>query len=100
MNTTPVYVFAKWLVNENSLTEVLTLMKEVAAQSREEEGCLLYNIHQSNTVERVILLYEGYVNQAAVEEHRNTPHFRDIVLKKIVPLLAEREVTLTTAPLV
>lgn len=92
MNQAPIYVFAKWHVQPGHLQQVLQLLKTVIIQSRNEPGNLLYNAHQSQTDENIIALYEAYTGNDAVEHHRNTPHFKQIVLAQIVPLLAGREV--------
>ena len=39
----------------------------------------------------LILLYEHYVDQSALEAHRNTPHFKEIIDGSIAPLLDKRE---------
>ena len=43
--------------------------------------------HQATENPDLFLLYEHYVNQAALEGHRNTPHFKEIIKGSIVPLL-------------
>ena len=40
MNTIPVYVFAKWQVKQGHLATVLSLLKQAAQKSQEEEGNL------------------------------------------------------------
>ena len=92
MNQVPVYVFAKWQVKEGQLKTVLNLMAEVAQKSREEKGNLFYKIHQSHTDANTLLLFEGYTDHAAVEEHRNSPYFQQLVVGQIVPNLVSREV--------
>ena len=37
------------------------------------------------------VLYEQYVDEAAFEAHRQSPHFREYIEGGVVPLLAERE---------
>lgn len=96
MNQQPVYVFAKWQVKEGRLDTVLELLTEVAAQSRKEAGNLFYKIHQSNTAANTLVLFEGYSNEAAVELHRNSEHFKNLVIEKIVPELENREVIVTS----
>lgn len=96
MNTKPVYTFAKWQVKEGNLETILPLLAEVAKKSRAEKGNLLYKVHQSNTDVNTILLYEGYKDEAAVEEHRRSDYFQAIVIERIVPLLEKREVVLAT----
>jgi autoinducer 2-degrading protein len=94
MSTKPVFVFAKWQVKQGNLAMVLSLLEQVAQKSQEEEGNLHYRIHQSTGDANTILLYEGYVDDAAAEKHRNSDHFQEIVIKSIVPLLDNREVVM------
>ena|SRR6218665_2209843 len=96
MSQKPVHVFAKWQVKDGQLSTVLPLLEEVTKKSTEEAGNLFYKVHQSNSDANTLILFEGYSNEAAVAEHRNTAHFQEIVIGKIVPLLESREVTLTT----
>ena len=95
MTTIPVCVFAKWQVKQGNLEMVLSLLEEAARLSREEKGNLVYNLHQSTGDPHTILLYEGYVDEAAAQEHRASGHFQEIVVKSIVPLLETREVIVT-----
>ena len=96
MSTQPIHVFAKWQVKEGQLNTVLQLLREVAKKSNREEGNLFYNINQSNSDANTLLLFEGYTNEQALAEHRNSEHFQTLVIGQIVPLLAEREVILAT----
>ncbi|MFT3680809.1 MAG: putative quinol monooxygenase [Ferruginibacter sp.] len=96
MSTKPVYTFAKWQVKEGHLETVLKLLAEVAAATRKEKGNLFYKIHQGNTDANTLLLYEGYIDTAAVEEHRNADYFQKIVVGGIVPNLESREVVLAS----
>ena len=56
-----------------------------------EPGCKLYQANRSTENRDLFLLYEHYADQAALEAHRNTPHFREIIERTIVPLLEKRE---------
>lgn len=96
MEQKPVYVFAKWQVKEGKLDLVLKLLAEVAKKSTEEKGNLFYKIHQSNSEVNTLILYEGYTNEAAVEEHRNSAHFQNLVIGNIIPSLENREVILAS----
>ncbi len=90
-----IYTFAKWEVKEEHLQEVLKLLPELAEKSRAEQGNLFYNIHQSLSDTHTLLLSEAYADENALEEHRASEHFKNLVVKRIVPLLEKREVTLT-----
>lgn len=92
MNQNAVFVHARWQVKEGKLDAVLRLMKEASEKSSQEEGNLFYTLHQAQEDHYTIILYEGYTNAEAVEIHRNSEHFKNIVLEQVVPLLEKREV--------
>lgn len=94
MDQTAVFVHAKWLIKEGKLDAVLHLMKEAVEKSTLEEGNLFYKLHQSQSDQNTLILFEGYTNADAVEIHRNSEHFKNIVLEQVVPLLENREVIL------
>jgi len=95
-NQNPIHVFATWKVREGETENVLKILREVHNESVKEEGNLFYKVHQSTTDLNTIILFEGYTNEEAIAEHRNSAHFQDLVLGKIVPLLENREVVLAT----
>lgn len=94
MDQKTVYVHAKWQVKEGKLDAVLHLMKEAAEKSTQEEGNLFYKLHQSQSNEHTLILFEGYKDASSVDAHRNSEHFKNIVLEQVVPLLEDREVIL------
>ncbi len=96
MEQKPVYVFAKWLVKEGKIALVLNLLAEVAKKSTQEKGNLFYKIHQSNSEPNTLILFEGYTDEAAVDEHRNSAHFQNLVIGTIIPNLENREVILAS----
>lgn len=75
---------------------VLNLLAEVAKKSIEEKGNLFYNIHQSNSDVNTLILFEGYTDGSAVEDHRNSAYFQNLVIGQIIPNLEHREVILTS----
>ena len=96
MSKKPVYTFAKWQVKEGQLVVVLELLADLTAKSMAEEGNLLYKIHQSISDTNTLILFEGYKDESALAEHRNSEHFQTLVLGKIIPLLEDREIVETT----
>lgn len=85
-------VVARYRTKEGEENTVLPLLDTVAAASRQEPGNLAYRVHQGTEDPRAIVLYEEYVSEAAFTEHCATPHFQEIVLGKVVPLLDSRDV--------
>ena len=96
MGKKSVYTFATWRVKQGQLAAVLTSLAELMVKSTAEEGNLLYQIHQSNTDANTLILFEGYQDESALAEHRNSEHFQALVIGKIVPLLESREIVITT----
>ena len=94
MSEQAIYVYAKWQVKEGKLDAVLEIMKEAAQKSSVEKGNLFYKIHQSQTDQNTLILFEGYENESALEFHKNSEHYQNLVAKQIVPLLENREVIL------
>ncbi|KQR70715.1 putative quinol monooxygenase [Pedobacter sp. Leaf176] len=95
-NQNPIHVFATWKVKEGNIENILEILKTVSAESIKEEGNLFYKIHQGNTDSNTIVLFEGYANEAALDEHRNSAHYKDLVVGQLIPLLESREVILTS----
>jgi quinol monooxygenase YgiN len=94
MNELAIYVYAQWNVKEGKLDEVLHVLTQAAKKSSEEKGNLFYKIHQSKSDQNTLILFEGYENETALEFHKNSEHYQNLVVKEIVPLLESREVIL------
>jgi quinol monooxygenase YgiN len=70
---------------KTSLESMAPLVKQL------EPGCALYQVSRSNDNPDLFLLYEQYVDEAALQAHRETPHFKEIVEGTVIPLLEKRE---------
>jgi quinol monooxygenase YgiN len=69
--------------------EVAELFAKLTEESREELGCAMYQVHQHRTEPRRFFIYEQYKDDAALEAHRNAPHFLQYA-KKELPKIADR----------
>ncbi|MFT3796151.1 putative quinol monooxygenase [Flavobacterium sp.] len=96
MKKQPVYVFAKWTVKQGQLDAVLKLLPNPIEKSRKEAGNLMYNIYQERSDSNVLFLFEGYADEDALEQHRASDYFQNVIVKQIVPLLERREVQLAS----
>ncbi|MCQ8833912.1 putative quinol monooxygenase [Streptomyces malaysiensis] len=85
-------VVARYRTKEGEENTVLTLLDTMAAASRQEPGNLAYRVHQGAEDPRTIVLYEEYVREADFTAHCATPHFQEIVLGTVLPLLESRDV--------
>lgn len=72
--------------------EIEANLKRMAPLVKEHEpGCALYQACRSKDNPDQFLLYEHYVDDAALAAHRETPHFKQIIEGTIIPLLEKRE---------
>jgi autoinducer 2-degrading protein len=88
-----IVLIAKYYLNDAAdldgiTADLVTMGGEVAAN---EPGCALYHASRSTERDDLIVLYEHYVDAAALAGHRETPHFKEIIEGRIVPKLAKRE---------
>lgn len=87
-----VLVAKYYLRSAEDMPAVLEAVDEMAERVRlEEPSCVLYQASRSAEREDLVLLYEHYVDEGAMLAHRETPHFKDVIERRIVPLLAQRE---------
>lgn len=58
--------------------QVESLLRGMVQNTRREPGCLRYDLSKTQRDERdVFVLFEKYRDQAALEAHRETPHYKD-----------------------
>ena len=55
--------------------EIATTLRELAAASRQEPGCVSFVPHRVESDPDTIVIYEQYRDQAAADAHRASPHF-------------------------
>jgi quinol monooxygenase YgiN len=97
-NGKPVVLFVEFQFDAKDMDFAIELLTEMQNQTYEnEEGCLTYDILLSKENPNTIFIYECYENNAAVELHNNAPYFKDIVVKKLVPLIKSQKI-LTLSP--
>ena len=58
---------------EDEVTRVLSILQ---TESRKEPGCAMYVVHRGHEDRSRFFIYEEYKDDAALEAHRNTPHFK------------------------
>ncbi|NUU01968.1 putative quinol monooxygenase [Herbaspirillum robiniae] len=97
MNAAAITVVARWQPAPDALGEVLELCAQMRRQSLEEPGCLGYEAYQSLDEPRSVLLVERYRDEAALEAHKQSAHYRALVVERVLPLLAERKVDILRA---
>jgi len=90
-------IIARWQVGVESLGALLALVAELRQRSLEEPGCLGYEVLRSDEPPAAgqpheLVLLERYRDVAALEAHRGSPHYRELLVTQILPLLSARRV--------
>jgi quinol monooxygenase YgiN len=84
-------IIVRFQVKDGFVDEVIAALNDAAGPSRQEPGCHVYIANQSLEDSNVVVMYEVYDDEAALEAHRETQHFKDIVAARVLPHLASRE---------
>jgi quinol monooxygenase YgiN len=74
--------------------EVLDSFHKLTEATRREPGCINYVVQRSKENPRRYLIYEQYKDQAALDAHRATPHFKDHATNGFFPFVELREAEL------
>jgi quinol monooxygenase YgiN len=85
-------VIARYTIAAGHEEDVLNLVLTLAASSRGEPGNVSFAGYQQIDNPREVVLLERYASRDAFAAHRETAHFQDLVLGRIVPLLDRRVV--------
>jgi quinol monooxygenase YgiN len=84
-------IIARFKVKPGNVAEVISLLGKAAGPSRQEPGCHLYIANQDLSDPDMIVMYEQYDDEAAFQAHLDSPHCKEIVVGKVVPLLESRQ---------
>ena len=72
-----------WMANSGHEAEVAQIFMKLQEASRQEPGCLMYIVHRHRTDPRIFFIYEQYRNDAALEAHRQSPHFQQYAIDEL-----------------
>lgn len=85
-----VLVVARHTMTAGKEEEVLALLPKLVAAVRTEPGNISFTAYRQLDEPRTYLLLERYTSREAFAAHRETDHFKELVLGEIVPRLDER----------
>ncbi len=78
-----------WIARGGHEAEVAGLFRHLTEQTLVEPGCRMFLVHRHMSEPRRFFIYEQYDDEAALDAHRSTPYFQQIV-KSDLPQLADR----------
>jgi quinol monooxygenase YgiN len=79
-----------YVAQEGREAELAARLREMTGHTRQEPGCRAYITHQSQKDPRKFVLYEQYVDEAALDAHRTSEYFKRIVQGEYNDLLESR----------
>jgi quinol monooxygenase YgiN len=85
-------VIAHHTMKEGEEPEVLALLPKLIAASRAEPGNVAFDAYRKLDDPRTYELLERYGSRQAFAAHRESAHFKDLVLGQIAPRLERRVV--------
>jgi quinol monooxygenase YgiN len=71
--------------------DVAQLLRLLTPASRQEPGCVSYIPHFVVGEPATVLIYEQYVDEPALEVHRNSPHFQQYAAGALYKLKHTRQ---------
>jgi len=72
--------------------EVERVLRALTAETRKEPGCVSYICHFVDGDAETVFIYEQYRDQAAVEAHRQSPHFEKYAVGGLYQMMKLREI--------
>lgn len=72
-------------------SKVEELVRTLAPLSRREPGCVTYLPHFVQDAPATLVIYEQYKDESALENHRNSDHFRQYAADGIFKLMRARQ---------
>jgi quinol monooxygenase YgiN len=90
MSASEVAIVVHYQAQPGRGNEVAALLARHTAATRAEPGCLDFVALRSSEDPDAFVLYERYASADAFEAHQASPHFEDIAVARIRPLLSDR----------
>lgn len=91
-----VTIVAKVTAKTDQIEAVKSELLKMITPTRQEEGCIEYRLHQDNDNPAVFLFYENWQSAACLEQHINSPHFKEyaaatgeLITEKVVHKMTE-----------
>jgi len=88
-----VVLSVRWIARDGEADTVADILRRVAPLTRAEPGCIQYEVHRHADDPNTFMLFERFVDEAALEAHTASPHVQELVFQQALPLLEVRERT-------
>jgi quinol monooxygenase YgiN len=85
-------VIARVKARPGKVDELLSVLSSLVEPTRKEPGCISYNLFQNNQDPTDFALIEEWKNNAALESHLATKHFKEVLVKLPSLVAAEPDI--------
>ena len=72
-----------WVAKPGHENQVADVFRKLEADSHREQGCLMYIVHRHRDEPGRFFIYEQYRDDAALQAHRDSPHFQEYAVKRL-----------------
>ncbi|MDE1154895.1 MAG: putative quinol monooxygenase [Acidobacteriaceae bacterium] len=83
--------FVRMKFREEDRKGIEEVLIPLAEASRQEPGCLAYTPHWMESEPDTLLLYEQYRDEAALEHHRASEHFKQYAVGGLYQKMLDRQ---------
>jgi len=77
---------------EGDHDSIADMLRQLTQGSRQEPGCVTYIAHFVENDPSTVVIYEQYADEAALDHHRNTPHFQQYAASGLYKLKHVRQI--------
>lgn len=95
MSDEKIVLVARLKVREDAVEEAKRLALGITADSRKEEGCVNYDVHQAIDDPTVFVWHETWKDQAALDNHFELPYFKEFFAAAGKLAAEEPQITIT-----
>ncbi len=95
MNDEKIVLIARLKVKNEAVEEAKKLAFNIVADSRTEEGCVNYDVHQAIDDETVFVWHETWADKNALDEHFEKDYFKEFFEKAGKLVTEPPQITMT-----
>jgi quinol monooxygenase YgiN len=77
--------------------EIAEILRKLTEASRQEPGCVTYVPHFVEGDANTVVIYEQYADEAALDHHRNSSHFKEYAVGGLYQKMLDRQLENLTA---
>lgn len=77
--------------------EIAEILRKLTEASRNEPGCVTYVPHFVDGDSSTVVIYEQYADEAALDYHRNSSHFKQYAVGGLYQRMLDRQLENLTA---